>query len=239
MERFELKKYDPFPLNVGESRTVDGFTFSFNYGKLKYNTFSGLPGDDLCYYFSVKCEEELCSSAINVWDIEPNQHLSEPLQFIQTIMVKRKLYTLSNVLWAFQTHSKDQNRKKVVQGRTYTQIQYSYNRSMAFPWDDWNVKLKAALEKDFKAWKSERKAFKKSLPAGDNDLANHRSDLEDTIRTKDLMECLPWLADLESVLSVLMGKGETYSKIDVSDVSKMIDSMRRKSIFKKLRKHGI
>ena len=242
MKRCELKKYDPFPLNVGESRTVDGFTFSFRYGAIGRQDFTTGPMQTrTCYQFCIENagDERISEFVAGYWyGATKAEHKTKPIVFMENSLRTRKIYTKNNILWAFQKGRTDYHKGVHQHPASSTVIsrQWPSDQKINHPNDPWLLGLKTALEKDFKTWKAERKVFKKTQ--GTNTLKNHRSDVEETIRTNDLMECLPMIADLESAIACMRAKGDKYTKSQVTDISDAINKLRYKSALLKLRKHG-
>ena len=162
------------------------------------------------------------------------------LEFLKRVLIERKKYGVKNTLYAFQNTDKperDWGSSKTK--RIMRSCDLNKRTPQGISWlntaDAFMANLKATLELDNKEWASGRRELRKKGVQ----LKGKRSDIEDTIRTKELMEILPLLGDLQSSLSVLLSKGDNYTKTQVDSLNKAQAKIRwGDRLMVTLRKHG-
>jgi len=223
MKRFELKVYDPFPLELGQSRTVDDFVFSFEkVSKVNTNSINNSKNQCIIHCFCVtdtKTKERRESQLHLGWGINDDANID----FMKAMLNLRKRYNRHNTLYAFQM-VKPGVRYGWEQNTTLSGTSNSHYLTVncvptGEAWlatdDDFMVRLSDTLTKDNAEWRKERREARKSGLLKKGEL----NSLEDIIRTKELMNILPLLADVESAIAILLSKGDNYTKSQAQGVS--------------------
>ena len=226
MERYELKSYDPFPLKVGDSHTIGDFTFSFERSSKKTTHRYHYGGNRTVWscHFCIednKTGDKRKSKLDLGWNVDAKK---QDLNLMKAILLVRKRYSRRLTLFAFQ---KSKPASAYRWGRTDARIKTGTTASSELTgsyipsgmgWldttDDFMVRLKIVLDKDNKEWTQRRREERKS----GNLVKGQLNDVEDTIRTKELMALRPMLADAESAIATLLSKGNNYTKKQADDV---------------------
>jgi hypothetical protein len=241
MERYELKGYDPFPLSMGESRVLGDFTLSFakktipptqTHGRYPYK----IPEQTICFFSvrdSVTGDARMSELDLG-WEVNTGRVDAgvETLDSMKAILAVRKRYTRRGTLFAFQkkkTNTSGRARYGYRDRRTdgtsnsgdITTGRMPYGEEFIDDGDDFIERFAIELTKDNEEWKKDRRTKRK---AGELKKGAF-SDVEDAIRTKELMVTLPQLADLESALATLIGKGDNYTRSQVEDVMKTMNKV--------------
>lgn len=243
MQRFELKKYDPFPMRVGESRKLGQFVLTFDYGVVARHNVAhpGAPAVQLnTYYFSISDGTTTRYSPIAPGYWPPEFHKKDAVSFMEFLLKERRRYTIQNVMTAFQPGKVGWNGRPT-DPETSSMLKYNYfgMDPLKRPNDPWNVELAKVLMADFKAWKKERRAFLKN-----NNIKNmnsHETDVEKVIKTRDMMEVMPLFDNLDDCIRAVQNaraKGENYTKQQIADVSEAINALKACSGLMRLKKHG-